>query len=80
MVEMPHDDIERILDSVVHFIPEKQKLDAAVDFVKTLESMGVEESEIKAIGEYDPRLEEAVSTVFVEEEEVDEFNDRYEDD
>jgi thiamine pyrophosphate-dependent acetolactate synthase large subunit-like protein len=80
MVEMTHDDIERIWDSVVHFIPEKQKLDAAVDFVKTLESMGVEESEIKAIGEYDPRLEEAVSTVFVEEEEVDEFNDRYEDD
>ena len=77
---MTHDDIERIWDSVVHFIPEKQKLDAAVDFVKTLESMGVEESEIKAIGEYDPRLEEAVSTVFVEEEEVDEFNDRYEDD
>ena len=48
MVEMTHEDIERIWDSVVHFIPDKQKLDAAVDFVKTLESMGVEEDEIKA--------------------------------
>ena len=62
-------------------IPEKQKLDAAVDFVKTLESMGVEESEIKAIGEYDPKLEEAVSTVFEEYEEDEEtYDDRYEDD
>ena len=62
-------------------IPEKQKLDAAVDFVKTLESMGVEEAEIKAIGEYDPKLEEAVNTVFEEYEEEDEtYNDRYEDD
>ncbi len=81
MVEMTHDDIERIWDSVVHFIPEKQKLDAAVDFVKTLESMGVEESEIKAIGEYDPKLEEAVSKVFEEYEEDEEtYDDRYEDD
>ena len=81
MVEMTHDDIERIWDSVVHFIPEKQKLDAAVDFVKTLESMGVEEAEIKAIGEYDQKLEEAVNTVFEEYEEEDEtYNDRYEDD
>ena len=81
MVEMTHDDIERIWDSVVHFIPEKQKLDAAVDFVKTLESMGVEEAEIKSIGEYVPKLEEAVNTVFEEYEEEDEtYNDRYEDD
>ena len=49
--------------------------------MKTLESMGVEESEIKAIGEYDPKLEEAVSTVFEEYEEDEEtYDDRYEDD
>ena len=29
MIDMTHEDIERIWDSVVHFIPEKQKLDAA---------------------------------------------------
>ncbi len=82
MVEMTHEDIERIWDSVVHFIPEKQKLDAAVDFVKTLDNMGVEESEIRAIGEYDAKLEEAVNTIFedFEEDEVDYDNNRYEDD
>ena len=80
MVEMTHDDIERIWDSVVHFIPEKQKLDAAVDFVKTLESMGVEEAEIKAIGEYDPKLEEPVNTVFEEyEDDEEDYSDRYDD-
>ena len=79
---MTHEDIERIWDSVVHFIPEKQKLDAAVDFVKTLDNMGVEESEIRAIGEYDAKLEEAVNTIFedFEEDEVDYDNNRYEDD
>ena len=81
MVEMTHEDIERIWDSVVHFIPEKQKLDAAVDFVKTLDNMGVEESEIRAIGEYDPKLEEAVNTIFEEfEEDEQDYDNRYEDD
>ena len=77
---MTHEDIERIWDSVVHFIPDKQKLDAAVDFVKTLESMGVEEDEIKAIGEYEPKLEEAVNTVFEEyEDDEEDYSDRYDD-
>ena len=49
MIEMTHDDIERIWDSMIHFIPEKQKQDAAIDYVKTLESMGVDEFEIKEI-------------------------------
>tara|TARA_Y100000114_G_C11742336_1_gene319655 strand:+ start:838 stop:1083 length:246 start_codon:yes stop_codon:yes gene_type:complete len=81
MIEMTHEDIERIWDSVVHFIPEKQKLDAAVDFVKTLDNMGVEESEIRAIGEYDPKLEEAVNTIFEEfEEDEQDYDNRYEDD
>ena len=81
MIEITHEDIERIWDSVVHFIPEKQKLDAAVDFVKTLDNMGVEESEIRAIGEYDPKLEEAVNTIFEEfEEDEQDYDNRYEDD
>ena len=29
---MTSEDIERIWDSMSHFIPEKQKLDAALDF------------------------------------------------
>ena len=31
---MTQEDIERLWNSVVHFIPEKQKADAAIDFVK----------------------------------------------
>tara|TARA_B100000482_G_C12346954_1_gene195256 strand:+ start:262 stop:504 length:243 start_codon:yes stop_codon:yes gene_type:complete len=79
MIEMTHDDIERIWDSMIHFIPEKQKQDAAIDYVKTLESMGVDEFEIKAIGEYDPKLEEAVNTVFQDDQEDEQYDDRYED-
>ncbi len=75
---MTSEDIERIWDSMSHFIPEKQKLDAAIDFVKTLEGMGVDESEIKAIGEFSPKLEEAVVTVF-ENDEEEQYDDRYDD-
>ena len=75
---MTSEDIERIWDSMSHFIPEKQKLDAAIDFVKTLEGMGVEESEIKAIGEFSPKLEEAVVTVF-ENDEEEQYDDNYDD-
>ena len=48
MVEMTQEDIERLWNSVVHFIPEKQKADAAIDFVKCLDDIGVEHDEIKA--------------------------------
>ena len=54
---MTQEDIERLWNSVVHFIPEKQKADAAIDFVKCLDDIGVEHDEIKAIGEYDPKLD-----------------------
>jgi len=80
MVEMTQEDIERLWNSVVHFIPEKQKADAAIDFVKCLDDIGVEHDEIKAIGEYDPKLEEAVLTVFDEyDDDTEDYSDRYED-
>jgi hypothetical protein len=80
MVEMTQEDIERLWNAVVHFIPEKQKADAAIDFVKFLDDIGVEHDEIKAIGEYDPKLEEAVNTVFEEyEDDEEDYSDRYED-
>ena len=79
MIEKTHVYIDRYWDSVVHFIPEKQKLDAEVDFIKTLDSKGVEESEIKACADYDPKLEEAVNTVFQDNEDEEQYDDRYED-
>ena len=70
---MTHENIERIWNSLVHYLPERTKLDAAIDFVKSLEDIGVEEDEIKASAEYDPKLEEAINTVF-DEEEDDNYN------
>ena len=73
MADMTHENIERIWNSLLHYLPERTKLDAAIDFVKSLEDIGVEEDEIKASAEYDPKLEEAINTVF-EEEENDDYN------
>ena len=70
---MTHENIERIWNSLVHYLPERTKLDAAIDFVKSLEDIGVEEAEIKASAEYDPKLEQAINTVF-EEQEDDDYN------
>ena len=49
--------------------PGETKLDCAIDFIKSLEDIGVEHDEIKASAEYDPKLEEAINTVFEEDEE-----------
>ena len=70
---MTHENIERIWNSLLHYLPERNKLDAAIDFVKSLEDIGVEIDEIKASAEYDPKLEQAINTVF-EEEEDDNYN------
>jgi len=71
MIDFTHEDIERLWNAMVHYVPERQKLDMAIDFIKSLEDIGVEQDELKACGEYDPKLEEAINTVF-EDEEVDE--------
>ena len=70
---MTHENIERIWNSLLHYLPERTKSDAAIDFVKSLEDIGVEEEEIKASAEYDSKLEEAINTVF-EEDEDDNYN------
>ena len=69
MIDITHEDIERLWNSISHFIPERSRLDAAIDFVKSLEDIGVEVDEIKASGEYDLKLEEAINTVFEDQEE-----------
>ena len=74
MADMTHEDIERIWNSFSHYVPDRQKLDAAVDFINTLKDMDVEQAEIKASSDYDPKLEEAVNSVFADEEEQDDYN------
>jgi len=48
MADMTHEDIERIWNSFSHYLPDRQKSDAAVDFISTLKSIDVEINEIKA--------------------------------
>ena len=69
MIDFTHEDIERLWNSISHYVSERSKLDAAIDFIKSLEDIGVETDEIKASGEFDPKLEEAINTVFEEDEE-----------
>ena len=71
MADMTHEDIERIWNSFSHYIPERSKLDGAVDFISTLRDIGVEDNELKASSDHDPKLEEAVSSVYSEEDEED---------
>ena len=73
MADMTHENIERIWNSLLHYLPERTKSDAAIDFIKSLEDIGVDEDEIKASAEYDPKLEQAIDTVF-DEEEDDNYN------
>ena len=74
MADMTHEDIERIWNSFSHYVPDRTKLDAAVDFINTLKDMDVEQDEIKASSDYDPKLEEAVNSVFADDEEEDDYN------
>ncbi len=75
MIDFTHEDIERLWNAIVHYVPERSKLDAAIDFIKSLEDIGVEHDEIKASAEYDPKLEEAINTVFEEDEESDGYGE-----
>ena len=74
MIDFTHEDIERLWNSIIPYVPERQKLDMAIDFIKSLEDIGVEHDKIKASAEYDPKLEEAIGTVFEEEEDEDGYN------
>lgn len=77
MADMTHEDIERIWNSFSHYVPDRSKLDAAVDFINTLKDIGVEEDEIKASSDYDPKLEEAVQSVFEEDDDLDDDYNSY---
>jgi len=81
MIDFTHEDIERLWNSISHYVPERSRLDAAIDFIKSLDDIGVELDEIRASGEFDPKLEEAINTVFDEEEDLDEsYDDGYSED
>ena len=69
MQEFTHEEIEQIWNSISHYVPDRQKVDCAVDFIKTLVDIGIPTKVIKSAGEYDEKLEEAIESVFEDEEE-----------
>ena len=69
MQEFTHEEIEQIWNSINHYVPDRQKVDCAVDFIKTLVDIGVPTKVIKTSGEYDEKLESAIESVFAEDEE-----------
>ena len=75
MIDFTHEDIERLWNSITHYIPERQKLDCAIDFIKSLEDIGVEHDVLKGSAELDPKLEEAIAAVFEEDEESDGYGE-----
>ena len=75
MADMTHEDIERIWNSFSHYIPDRSKLDGAVDFISTLRDIGVEDNELKASSDYDPKLEEAVTSGYADEEDDEDYGD-----
>ena len=71
---MDHEQIEEIWTTIPHYITERQKLDCAVDYVKTLLDQGVSIKTLKAAQEYDDKLTEAIEIV-LEDTEDDEYMD-----
>ncbi len=59
--------VEEIWTSISHYVPERQKIDCAVDYVKTLIDQGVEHSTLKAAMEYDEKLTEGIKIVLADE-------------
>ena len=76
---MTPNQIEEIWTSISNYLPERVKLDCAVDYVKTLLDTDVDPKILKAAGEYDEKLEQAIKTVLedegLEEEEEEYFNE-----
>jgi hypothetical protein len=67
MIDFDHADIERLWNSIIHYVPERQRF----DLLKSLEDIGVDHEVLKGSAELDPKLEEAVNTVFEEDESED---------
>ena len=69
--------IEEIWNTVSAYLPERIKVDCAVDYIKTLVDMDVDTRVIKSAGEHDDRLQQAIEAVLAEDEEAteDEFHE-----
>ena len=75
MDEMTAEHIDRIWSSLSHWLPEKTKVDAGVDFINCLQEIGVEDSVIKQAAEFDPKYEEAVLAVVGQDDDMEDTNE-----
>ena len=77
MEQMNKHQIEEIWNTVSAYLPERIKVDCAVDYIKTLVDMDVDTRVIKSAGEHDDRLQQAIEAVLAEDEEAteDEFHE-----
>jgi len=73
---MTANQIEEIWIAISNYLPERVKLDCAIDYVKTLVDMDIDSKVIKAAGEYDEKLQQAIETVL--DEEIDEEDNYFE--
>lgn len=72
---MTTNQIEEIWIAISNYLPERVKLDCAIDYIKTLVDMDIDTSVIKAAGEYDEKLNQAIETVL--EDDINEDEDNY---
>lgn len=71
---MTANQIEEIWIAISNYLPERVKLDCAVDYIKTLVDLDIDTSIIKSVGEYDEKLEQAIETVLSDVMDDDEDN------
>lgn len=74
--QMTANQIDEIWIAISNYLPERVKLDCAIDYVKTLVDMDIDSKVIKAAGEYDEKLQQAIETVL--DEEIDEEDNYFE--
>ena len=70
--QMTANQIEEIWIAISNYLPDRVKLDCAVDYVKTLMDIGIDTRVLKAAGEHDDRLEQAVQIVLEDEDNLEE--------
>tara|TARA_R110000803_G_scaffold36453_2_gene78246 strand:- start:18504 stop:18737 length:234 start_codon:yes stop_codon:yes gene_type:complete len=75
---MNKEQIEEIWITVSNYLPERMKVDCAVDYVKTLVDMDVDPEVIKSSGEFDEKLQQAIEAVLAEDEDEETANKYYE--
>jgi hypothetical protein len=78
MEQMNKHQIEEIWTTVSNYLPERMKVDCAIDYIKTLVDMDIDLRVIKSAGEYDDRLQQAIEVVLSDEEEESTEDEYYE--